>query len=254
MRSANRRFGVFGTSPRNARRSSHLEGDHMVSKLNRVILEKALAVLAVFALLASFSFAQQLTGTLSGTTYDSTGAAVPNAKVVMKNSSSGDVRSTVSNGAGYFSITAIQPGTYTVTVSAAGFKAWEEPGVVFAECDDRTLPNIKLQVGQVSETVEITAGADAVVPLDTGEVSTTLNTGMVEDLALAGRDAGELLKLMPGMALNNGLTQGSSFVPKIVGTNSGPVGAYSANGTQPNGAMAFMLDGANLVDPGNAGT
>jgi hypothetical protein len=96
----------------------------MVSKLNRVVLEKALAVLAVFALLASFSFAQQLTGTLSGTTYDSTGAAVPNAKVVMKNSSSGDVRSTVSNGAGYFSITAIQPGTYTVTVSAAGFKAW----------------------------------------------------------------------------------------------------------------------------------
>ena len=226
----------------------------MVSKLNRVVLEKALAVLAVFALLASFSYAQQLTGTLSGTTYDSTGAAVPNAKVVMKNSASGDVRSTVSNGAGYFSITAIQPGTYTVTVSAAGFKAWEEPGIVFAEGDDRTLPNIKLQVGQVSETVEITAGADAVVPLDTGEVSTTLNTGMVQDLVLGGRDAGELLKMMPGMALNNGLSQGSSFAPKIVGTNSGPVGAYSSNGTQPNGAMAFMLDGANLVDPGNAGT
>jgi Carboxypeptidase regulatory-like domain/TonB-dependent Receptor Plug Domain len=226
----------------------------MVSKLNRVVLEKALAVLAVFALLASFSYAQQLTGTLSGTTYDSTGAAVPNAKVVMKNAASGDVRSTVSNGAGYFSITAIQPGTYTVTVSAAGFKSWEEPGVVFAEGDDRTLPNIKLQVGQVNETVEITAGADAVVPLDTGEVSTTLNQGMVQDLVLGGRDAGELLKMMPGMALNNGLGQGSSFNPKIVGTNSGPVGAYSSNGTQPNGAMAFMLDGANLVDPGNAGT
>src|SRR3984885_6279158 len=60
--------------------------------------------------------------------------------------------------------------------------------------------------------------------------------------------------MMPGMALNNGLGQGSSFNPKIVGTNSGPVGAYSSNGTQPNGAMAFMLDGANLVDPGNAGT
>lgn len=226
----------------------------MVSMFNRVVLEKALAVIAVFALLASACYAQQLTGTLSGTTYDSTGAAVPNAKVVMKNEASGDMRSTVSNGAGYFSITAIQPGTYTVTVSAAGFKAWEEPGVVFAQGDSRTLPNIKLQIGQVTETVEITAGADSVVPVDTAEVSTTLNQGMVQDITLAGRDAGELLKLMPGMALNNGASQGSSFNPKIVGTNSGPVGAYSSNGTQPNGAMAFMLDGANLVDPGNAGT
>ena len=59
---------------------------------------------------------------------------------------------------------------------------------------------------------------------------------------------------MPGMALNNGISQGSSFNTKVVGTNNGPVGAYSSNGTQPNGAMAFMLDGANLVDPGNAGT
>jgi hypothetical protein len=226
----------------------------VTSKLNVIALEKALAVLAVFVLLAPFCLGQQLTGTMSGTTYDTTGAVVPNAKVVMKNEASGDERTTVSNSSGYFSITAIQPGTYTVTVSAPGFKAWREPSIHFAEGDSRTLPNIQLQVGQVNETVEITAGADAVVPLDTGEVSTTLNTGMVEDLALAGRDAGELLKLMPGMALNNGLSQGSSFVPKLVGTNSGPVGAYSANGTQPSGAMAYMLDGANLVDPGNAGT
>ena len=39
-----------------------------------------------------------------------------------------------------------------------------------------------------------------------------------------------------------------------VGSNNGPVGAYSSNGTQPNGTMAYMLDGANLVDPGNFGT
>src|SRR6185437_7471639 len=65
---------------------------------------------------------------------------------------------------------------------------------------------------------------------------------------------GELLKLMPGMAAVNGTNQGSTFTDKTVGTNSGPVGAYSSNGTQPNGSMAYMLDGANLVDPGNAGS
>jgi hypothetical protein len=226
----------------------------MTSRFNLAALEKAVMVVALFVLLASLSFGQQLTGTLTGTTYDSTGAVVPNAKVTMKNDASGDIRGTTSNSSGYFSITAIQPGSYTVTVSAAGFKTWEQAGIEFALGDNRALPNIKLQVGQVSETVEIKAGADSVVPLDTGEVSTSLNTQMVEDLTLAGRDAGELLKMMPGMALNNGINQGSNFNTKVVGTNNGPVGSYSSNGTQPNGAMAFMLDGANLVDPGNAGT
>jgi hypothetical protein len=224
------------------------------SKTNAVFSKLALEVLACLLLLASFCVGQQLTGTLTGTTFDSTGAAVPNAKVTLKNEASGDVRSTVSNDSGYFSITAVQPGSYTVTVGAPGFKAWQEGHIVLSEGDNRTLPNIKLQVGQVNETVEISAGADAVVPVDTAEVSTTLNTGLVEDIPIVGRDAGELLKLMPGMALNNGGSQGSSFNPTTVGSNNGPVGAYSANGTQPNGAMAYMLDGANLVDPGNAGT
>lgn len=219
----------------------------MTSKFN-------LVVLAIFILLASFCLGQQLTGTLTGSTFDASGAAVPNAKVTMKNEASGDTRSTVSSDSGYFSITAVQPGSYTVIVTAPGFKVWEEGHIAFSEGDNRTMPNIKLQVGQVNETVEITAGADAVVPVDTAEVSTTLNTGLVEDIPIVGRDAGELLKLMPGMALNNSGTQGSSFNPTTVGSNNGPVGAYSANGTQPNGAMAYMLDGANLVDPGNAGT
>lgn len=227
----------------------------MTSKSNSAVWRNAglVACLAAFVLAAALSFGQQLTGTLTGTTMDSTGAVVPNAKVTMKNELSGDTRTTVSNGSGYFSITAVQPGSYTVTVNATGFKAWSQPGIVFAQGDNRNLPNIALQVGAVNETVEITAGALA-VPTDNAEVSTTVNTKLIEDLPIQGRDAGELLKIMPGMALANGSNQGSSFNDKTVGTNNGPVGSYSANGTQPNGAMAFMLDGANLVDPGNAGT
>jgi hypothetical protein len=228
----------------------------MISTFEVSVLKKtanAVALLLVFVLLASSGFAQQLTGTLSATITDAAGAVVPNAKVTMKNDQSGDVRTTVTNGSGYFTVTAVQPGSYSVTVEAAGFKTWQQTGIVFAQGDSRTLPSVKLDVGQVTETVEIKAGADVVIP-DTSEVSTTLNTQLVEDIPIVGRDAGELLKLMPGMALNNAGTQGSSFNPTTVGSNNGPVGAYSANGTQPNGAMAYMLDGANLVDPGNAGT
>src|SRR5580704_7798434 len=228
----------------------------MISTFEFTAVKKAAsaaAFLLVLVLLASTCFAQQLTGTLSGTVADAAGAVVPDARVTMKNETSGDMRATVSNGSGYFSITAVQPGGYTVTIEAAGFKTWQQTAIVLAQGDTRSLANIKLEVGQVTETVEIKAGADVVIP-DTAEVSTTINTQLVEDIPIGGRDAGELLKIMPGMALNNGGSQGSGFNPKIVGTNSGPVGAYSANGTQPNGAMAFMLDGANLVDPGNAGT
>jgi len=222
-----------------------------ISSLKKTLL--AATWLLAFTLLASLCFGQQLTGTLSGTVYDSVGAAIPNAKVSLKNDASGDIRTTVSNGVGVFSITAVQPGVYNITVEAAGFKSWEQTGINMSEGESHSIANIKLQIGQVSETVEIKAGADAVIP-DNAEVSTTLNTQLVEEVPIVGRDAGELLKLMPGMALANGGTQGSSFNAQTVGSNNGPVGAYSANGTQPNGAIAFMLDGANLVDPGNAGT
>ena len=203
------------------------------------------------------SHGQQLTATLSGTTYDQTGAVIPRATVTVKNEASGDTRQTTSNGSGYFTVSALQPGTYDVTVAASGFQGWEQKGVVLNQGDSRTMPNIALQVGQATQQVEVTAESAAVAPVDTGEVSTTLNAHMVNDLTMTGRDAGELLKIMPGMALASGLSNGNNnagFGDRVVGTNSGPIGSYSANGTQPNGAMAYMLDGANLLDPGNQGT
>lgn len=201
---------------------------------------------------------QQLTATLNGTTYDQTGAVVPNANVSVKNVASGDTRQTVSNNNGYFTVPALQPGTYNVTVSASGFRSWEQQGVALNQGDNRTLPNIALQVGQSTQQVEVVAGAEAIAPVDTGDVAVTLNSHMVTDLQLTGRDAGELLKIMPGMGIAaGGLSNGnnnSGFTDRTVSSNTGPIGSYSANGTQPNGAMAYMLDGANLVDPGNQGT
>ena len=198
--------------------------------------------------------AQQLTGTLSATVYDSTGAVIPGASITLKNAESGDIRKTTSDASGYFTFTAVQPATYSISISAKGFTTWELTGVVMHLGDTRTVPNIALKAGAASTTVEVVADKTVTVPLDTPEISTTMNAQQIEDMSLGGRDAGELLKLMPGAAFTNGIGQGSSFNPKVTGTNSGPVGDYSLNGTQPYGSMAYMLDGANLVDPGNAGT
>ncbi len=209
---------------------------------------------AILALSGTSSNAQQLTGTISGTAYDQSGAVVPKATVVLKNEASGDVRTTVTESDGHFVITAVQPGSYSIEVSAKGFSSWQENNIVMNTGDSREVPNIKLNVGGNSTQVNVVAGADAIVPTDTAEISQSINTEMINDFPLQGRDAGELIKIMPGMALNNGSSQGSGFNDKLVGTNNGPVGAYSSNGTQPYGTMAYMLDGANLVDPGNAGT
>jgi hypothetical protein len=197
---------------------------------------------------------QQLTGTLSATVYDTSGAVIPSATITLKNRESGDIRRTESDSQGYFTFTAVQPATYSVAVSAKGFTTWELSGIVMNLGDTKTVPNIALKAGGSDTTVEVVADKNVEVPLDTPEISDTMNAEQIEDLSLEGRDAGELLKMMPGTALNNGASQGSSFNPKTTGSNSGPVGDYSINGFQPYGTMAYMLDGANLVDPGNAGS
>lgn len=211
-------------------------------------------VAVMMLLFSSMASAQQLTGTLSGTASDTTGAAIPNASVTLRNQASGDQRTAITDGQGHFVITAVQPATYSVNISASGFRSWQENDIVMNQGDARQIPNIRLTIGGNTTSVEVIGGGSAVVPTDTPEISTSLNEKMINDFPLQGRDAGELLKIMPGMALNNPTGTGSGFNDKKVGSNTGPVGAYSSNGTQPNGTMAYMLDGANLVDPGNFGT
>jgi hypothetical protein len=223
------------------------------------LVQRNSIILAVFLVIAGLligtaAFGQQLTGTISGTAYDQAGAIVPNAKVEVTNQASGDVRRTVTNSAGFFTVTALPPGNYSVIIAATGFTRWEQKDIALAQGDARTLPNIALKVGSVVDKIEVISSTESVAPEDSAEVSQVINQEMVHELTLTGRDAGELIKIMPGMAFNNGLSQGSWFSDKSVSSNGGPIGAYSSNGTQPNGAMAYMLDGANLLDPGNAGT
>jgi hypothetical protein len=200
------------------------------------------------------SHAQQLTGTLSGIAADQTDARIPGAKVVVKNEATGDIRETKADSAGFFSVTALIPGTYSVTISAKSFATWEENGILLNQGDSRTIPNIHMKIGSESTAVTVISGADAEIPTDTAEVSDTLNNELVDSATLTGRNAAELIKMMPGITFNNAGNAGSGYNSQTTGTNNGPAGSFSSNGTQPYGSTAVMLDGANLIDPGNAGT
>ena len=96
-------------------------------------------VLAMLAIMSLVGNAQTTSATLTGTVFDSSGAVVPKATVSLKNEASGDMRSTVANGDGYFTFAAIPPGSYTIRVEMAGFSAWETTSVVLNASDKRNV-------------------------------------------------------------------------------------------------------------------
>ena len=210
-------------------------------------------LIAVLALSVSVVNAQQLTATLNGIAVDQTDARIPGAKVVVTNEATGDVRASKTDEQGFFTVTALIPGTYTLLVSAKGFSSLKETGILLNQGDSRTVPNIRLRISADANAVTVISGLDAEVPVDTAEVSATLNNELIDTATMTGRNAAELIKMMPGVAFNNNGSVGG-YSSTTTGTNNGPAGSFSANGTQPYGSTDVYLDGANLIDPGNAGT
>jgi hypothetical protein len=213
-----------------------------------------IAILLLMAVLVGLPvWAQNATGSISGTAADSSGAVIPKAKVVLTDEGNQTKRETVANSSGFFNFQAVLPGTYSLTVTADGFRGWEEQHIHLTQGQNIAIPNIALQVATAKQEVEVTASAEVVTTDAGGAVSNTLNEHMVTELAIQGRDAAELMKIMPGMANAQGLSQ-SMFSSLTTQSNTGPIGTMSAQGTQLYGALTMTVDGANLLDPGNMGT
>src|SRR6266436_5983114 len=123
-------------------------------KIGRGLLVYVMLSLAVVA--STPVYAQVAGATLSGTATDASGAAVPNAKVSIKNSATGVVREVTTDSAGFYSAPNLLPGIYNITVAATGFSSSVQTGLTLTVGASKAL-NIALQVGQVSERVE--AGA-----------------------------------------------------------------------------------------------
>jgi hypothetical protein len=207
----------------------------------------------VLTLVVPAAFAQRATGTISGTVEDKSQAVIPNATITLENTATHDKRTTTSNGTGFFNFAAVPPGTYNVTVTAEGFSSFQATDIIIHAGEDHGIPNLELGVAGSQQQVEVTASEAAVIPTDSGASTTTINQDLVENMSIQGRDAAELVKFMPGMGMNTGLTQ-SEFNSQTTATNSGPIGQFSASGTAPYGGMGMTLDGAGLVDVGNMGT
>ncbi|MDP9050490.1 MAG: carboxypeptidase-like regulatory domain-containing protein [Acidobacteriota bacterium] len=196
----------------------------------------------------------QTTGTLSGVVKDTTGAIVPGAKITLVAKDDKSVRSTVSSGAAFFSFAAVQTGTYNLTVTAKGFESYVITDIEMHPGDSRNVESIALKIGRVEASVTVTANV-AGVDLSSPEKSYLITDEDIKRLSTVGRDATELIRILPGFAvasagLNNDSTNNGS---QVAGFSGSTTGSYAANGSGPGtGAVAVVSDGANTTDPADA--
>ncbi len=154
-----------------------------------------LALTLFFGLLTAS--AQVSTGDILGSVTDAGGASVPGATVTIKDLGTQNLRTTNTGDSGEFVFTALQPGHYSVMVSAPGFKGFVIPDLSLS-AGDRTRVGPMLQVGGASETIEVQASSLPSLQTDTSTLSTIATEAQVEDLPLNGRNYIALAQLAAG--------------------------------------------------------
>jgi len=145
----------------------------------------------------SLTMGQSVTGTISGTVIDASGAVVPGASVTLTSQRTGDVRKVNTSAMGRFVFSAVQPDTYTIKVQQTGFEALEQKNVVLSADEDLALGELNLKTGQVNEVVEVNA-TGARVDTEASDLTGRLTADQISQLQTKGRDITSLLRLMPG--------------------------------------------------------
>jgi Carboxypeptidase regulatory-like domain/TonB dependent receptor-like, beta-barrel/TonB-dependent Receptor Plug Domain len=221
----------------------------MLPRTRLSTIAATLAAAAAVSLLWSVPLHAQVAGaTLTGTVSDPTGAVIPKAEVSIQNTATGIVTQVQANVDGLYTAPNLIPGPYEVTVSAQGFETEKLPGITLTVGAQQVL-NIKMRVGQTTQTVEVT-GQAAAVQLATSSVSAEVNSTTVRELPLNGRSWTDLA------TLQTGVNAVSMLQPTFaLGTDRGNRGfgaQLSISGARPQ-QNNYRLDGVSLNDYGNGG-
>src|SRR5437870_3571783 len=174
---------------------------------------------------------------ISGAVQDSSGAVLPGAEITATQTDTGISRMTISNEAGYYTLPNLPLGPYKLEVGLPSFRTFVRTGIVLQVGSNPTL-NVVLEVGQISEQVEVQANA-ALVETRNVSVGQVMETARIMELPLNGRNAQELL-LLGGGAVQSAPAGGMSFP-----SNRLQISSAGALGT----ATEYMLDGIRHVDP-----
>ncbi|HEY1342969.1 MAG TPA: carboxypeptidase regulatory-like domain-containing protein, partial [Bryobacteraceae bacterium] len=195
--------------------------------------------LLVILLIPTIAMGQQIFGSIYGTVTDGTGAAVPNAKLTITDQEKGTKFETTTNEAGNYTKDRLIPGSYTVEVEGNGFRKAVSKDVV-VRVDQGSRLDVTLQVGDVTQEVEVTASAP-LLQSDRADVATTFNAKQLETLPSLERNAQSFLLLTPGAVKLNGWDHAASENPQ--GSKQIFVNGQHFSGT------GYQLDGTENQSP-----
>ena len=207
---------------------------------NRGILKVGIPVITLLLLLAAAPVLMAQSQTLSGTVVDSSGAVIPGAQVRIVDAAKGTAaREVTTDEGGRFQAINLQPGAYTLTVELSGFKK-SQTSITLDVNTKLDVGQIMLEVGQVSEVVNVTGEAPA-VQTATMEKAYLVDTKQIAELPMNGRNWVALMSTVPGM---------TSSTQNDFNTNFNDVSGFHAlggRGSQNN----FYLDGSPNLDVGD---
>ena len=210
---------------------------------------RKLALVFTVGLVLAFAgvvVAQQVTGNISGTVKDSSGAVVPNATVIITNTDKNVVvRTTKTSDVGQYSAPLLPVGHYAVAVEANGFTKMSQNNIALNVNDNLTV-DFSLQVGGTQQTVTVEA-APLTVDLQNAQAQTVITGTQIRELAVNTRNYEQLVTLMPGVS--TGITSDQLYVRV-----SNPVGKSNQINFSINGGRStqneWNIDGADNVDRG----
>jgi hypothetical protein len=186
-------------------------------------MKTCLRFMAVLALLmlptAQSSFAQQTTGTIAGRVVDPQGMAVPGANVTATSTTTGLVRTDVTDSGGLYRLSALPVGTYDVVTELSGFTRVERKGIL-VDVSTATDLNLTLRVASVAETVTV-EGQSPLIPTTSSSVGQVVDVTRIERLPLNGRQFANLAETVPGVGIgfHSDPTKATQYSPQISGTN-----------------------------------
>lgn len=194
-----------------------------------------LALLAATS--ASKASAQSmLTGDITGTVMDPSGAAIPNAQVTALNTENGSRSVATSSASGGYRFSLLKPGPYTISATAQGFeKATTDVTVAIGQVVNQ---NLRLKLGETSQTVQVTAEPQ-MLQTDTAQLSTTVNLQQLQNIPNPGSDITYEAQAKPGVVMNTGANSSSGTL------GYGNFSAFGLPGTSNN----FTVNGMEVNDP-----
>jgi hypothetical protein len=201
-------------------------------------MKKIRALSIILTLLtAAAASAQTVSGTIDGHVTDPSGASVPNAKIAVKGAETGMTRTTNSNAEGYYQLTFLPVGEYSLSVEAAGFGTTRQ--VVTVSLNQTYKVDFALKPASLSTEVTVTVEAP-IIDTSTGEVKSNIDQKTIEDRPMSSRNILSLIEMLPGFQ-----TSGSYGGVNNPTLSSGSYVAFNGTGSR---SAAFQIDGVNNDD------